>query len=810
MRHRRILPLLLIAVAPALVVPAGAQQATKYRVDGARAKSYIQYLCTDQMLGRQSCTETFRQAAEWAAARFKEWGLQPAGENGTYLQSVPIERGVVFSTGVPALSVGPTAFSLDDRDFNLLAISTAATSVNAPVVFAGYGISAPGKGLDEYAGLDVRGKVVLVLNGSPADAPEPRGRFGPTAEAPAAPAERFEAESTDTAKMRTAFQKGAVAILFYNPDATTDTGMRMPGGGGRGQQESWSPDRPFLAFTVTEPVARFLLRSDPQESPGGTSRRLGDLRLSVKRGEAVSYTTSSTVRLKGYDKIERFSADLGNNIATNVIAKIPGTDRNLRSQYVIIGGHLDHLGVRNGYVYNGADDNASGSAVVMEIARVLSENKYRPRRTMIFCLWCGEELGLLGSQYYSDHPTDGVTMDGVVTYVNMDMVGLGDRIGAPGALNFPEIWEVIKRDQEPDVISVVDARTGGPGGSDHSAFVVRGIEALGLMTSGGTGHPDYHQPEDDTEKIDPEILRKTGQFVLQGIVNLADERRVNLLIPDRLNRYNAVMLRLSTFNPEVPQSTYRYHEASFRDRAGLVKVTLDSAMAIATRPTQTSAAPQMAAFAARGGGGQARSRKSVNRGIRDLRPFEGDIDLLVSSAELLGFGRVDVKGDDGVWFAGGRLTARGREVLKAMEAANIVLHLDSPAAGLLRDVVGAAAKPFIVTGTYTVEPDLVGAINQKGVLLGVTFDPKNVAACVRDLGALKTRLGDADNLVLCATTNDGLQEAGSALYLQLIKAGWTHEEIAGSGGGRGAQAGGIAGGNLGRLGAVARMGPPRG
>jgi hypothetical protein len=115
-----------------------------------------------------------------------------------------------------------------------------------------------------------------------------------------------------------------------------------------------------------------------------------------------------------------------------------------------------------------------------------------------------------------------------------------------------------------------------------------------------------------------------------------------------------------------------------------------------------------------------------------------------------------------------------------------------------------------VTGTYTVEPDLVAAINQKGVLLGVTLDPKNVAACVRDLGALKTRLGDADNLVLCATTDDGLQEAAGTLYLQLIKAGWTHEEIAGSGGGRGAQAGGIAGGNLGRLGAVARMGFPRG
>src|SRR3972149_8002813 len=119
------------------------------------------------------------------------------------------------------------------------------------------------------------------------------------------------------------------------------------------------------------------------------------------------------------------------------MGKVEGSDPTLKAQYVIVGGHLDHVGVTNGVIFNGADDNASGAATTMEVARLFAVNKVQPKRTMVFCLWTGEEQGLLGSNYYAAHPTYGVSLDRTGGGLDLDMGALGGRIGAPGALNFP-------------------------------------------------------------------------------------------------------------------------------------------------------------------------------------------------------------------------------------------------------------------------------------------------------------------------------------------------------------------------------------
>ncbi|MGD2123399.1 MAG: M20/M25/M40 family metallo-hydrolase [Gemmatimonadota bacterium] len=772
--------------------PLSAQGNTEIRVDGDRIKSYIEYLSTDEMMGRQSMTPYYQEAAEWVAAQYEAWGLEPAGDNGTYFHRVPITRPLTWMEGVPRLAINGDPYSVVEGDFSVHASSTVASVADAGVVFVGYGISAPAKGLDEYAGVDVRGQVVLALRGSPADTPEPRtgGSMAPGPRDTPEPEEAWEAESQDIAKIRTAYEKGAAAILLYDPDAAASSASGFPGR--RGQpQETFESSRDFLAFTITDRAFRAIMKPDFQESVRGFTTRLNGIRNEIKYGNPQSVSTGASVQLKGYEASEEYSEELGNNFAYNVVAKLPGRDRGLRDEFVVMGGHLDHLGVRNGQVYNGADDNASGTAVAMEVARVLKEADYRPRRTIVFAAWCGEEMGLFGSNYFVSNPPEGIDIDKVVTYFNMDMVGLGDAIGAPGALNFPTIWEVIKRDQDEDVMAAVRPSTGGTGGSDHSAFIQLGIEALALMTSGGVGHPYYHQPEDDTGKIDPEILRKTGQFVLQGTINLADEREVELLIEDRQDLYNALQFDVTSFNPG--QGDFVQVDLSARTHDDLVETVLDSAMAVTTtlREAQGQPAPQMGRARMAGGFGFS-AKKSFNRGTDDLDIFEGDVSLLLAAAEFVGFGRLDIEGDDGHWVVGGGLSADGRAAIPLLEENEVWIHLASPSETLLTDMLAVSSEPFIVTGDYSLTAAMVDEINEKGVILGIEVDPGNVAKAVSDIEGMRVRLGDTDNLVLCATAQEGMEEAENALYMGLLEQGWTHEEIAGD---RRA-GGGIAGGNL--------------
>ena len=751
----------------------------KLRVDGDRIKSYIEWMARDEMEGRKSLTDGYRKAAEWAADNFQKWGLQPAGQDGTFFQNVPIERGFTYTTGMPELKVGNQKFMLEERDFSIHPSSTAATRIDSEIIFVGYGISAPDKGLDEYADIDVEGKIVLALQGSPKDANAPVGRFAPTAGDEEVSNEAWEKESSDRAKIQTAYEKGAAAILLFDPrpPAASNSDQRFMRNQRPRQEQNDEPelefDRDFLIFTIESRVFHAIMKPDKQESLAGFNQRLDTIRWDIRKKKVRSMAAGVKAQLKGYDNVEEYSEELKNNISRNVLAKIEGTDPNLKDEYIIIGGHLDHLGVRNGLVYNGADDNASGSAVVMEIARVLSEAGYKPKRTIIFCCWCGEELGLLGSNHYTSNPCDGVTMDKVVTYFNLDMVGLGDTIGAPGALNFPSIWEVIKKNQDEDVLSVIEPETAGPGGSDYSGFITKGIEALALMTSGGGGHPDYHRPEDDADKMDPEILRKTGQFVLQGIMNLAQETKENLLIENRLWIYEGSRLSIANINPDLEESDWS-------------RINIDGY-------SQDKLRWRIASV-------EEKPRKTLEAGISDLKIFDGDVELLIAASDALGFGRVDIKGSDGEWIVKDRLTENGRYALGMMEENRIVVNLVSPPPQLLRDVLASASQPFIVTGFYLLDPQTYEQINKKNVILGVKFDTSDVEGCIERLEKVKKALGDTDNLVLFATSTRDMDEAKKDLYTNLMKNGWKTEEVGSAGArrglGRSTSGTGIAGGNL--------------
>ncbi len=519
------------------------------QVDGHRIHKTAAYMSADQFLGRKPNTPEFFRLQEWVASQYRSWGLEPAGDGESYYQAVPISREYAVNYGTPRMIINGREFFARYEDFVLDPRSTAGITIQKPVVFVGYGISAPEKGLDEYVGVDVRGKFVLVLNGNPVEFKPPRpmlARRDTSAQKPEPyDAETWAQESRDSTKIMVAYEKGAAGILFYHPDADAMTGRRFF------RQPDLTPfDRPFIVITrMSQEVFRWLMWSDPQMSSRGFRTWFNTLRSDIKKGSARSFATGRSAKIISFEKTLFKGAAFKDSLCRNIIAKIGGSDPLLKDEYVVIGAHFDHVGVSAGQIYNGAEDNASGSAVVMEVARLMKELHLQPRRTILFCLWTGEELGLIGSRYWVDHPTAGVSMDRVVAYFNLDMVGIGEELNAPGALNFPTIWEVICKDQDEEVMRIVKPREGGPGGSDHSAFIELGIEALALMTSDEEGHPDYHDTGDDAHKLEPDILGKTAQFVLQGAYNLAQENEQPLLISERQNLYDALSWNITLINP---------------------------------------------------------------------------------------------------------------------------------------------------------------------------------------------------------------------------------------------------------------------
>jgi hypothetical protein len=743
---------------------------TAIRVDGAVIKGYIEYLAADDKEGRKSLTPGYEKMAEWAAGKFKEWGLKPAGDNGTFLQAVPIDNGFTWTTGVPELVIDGRAFYVKDTDFTVDSRSTAGARASGDIVFVGYGISAPAKGLDEYAGVDVKDKLVIVFKGAPKDAPAARGMFGVTPTEPK-DVEPWADESKDQAKIKTAYDKGAAAVLLFAPEKLSPA-PAVPGqpmtlaqamaamgmGGPAGAPMTFA--RPFLVVSdINERVFRQVMYRNAQESPRGFVARMDQWRRDIRDKKPHSVATGVKGQVKGWDSAAVYGPAQKNNTSHNVIGKVEGTDPKLKAQVIVIGGHLDHVGVTNGVVSNGADDNASGAATTMEMARLFAANAatIKPKRTIYFALWCGEELGLLGSNYWVKQPTDHVSLDNVVANFNNDMVGLGDRIGAPGGLNFPTIWDVILKNQDADVVKNLETSTAGPGGSDYAAFIEKGIESLALMTAGGIGHPDYHDAGDDAAKIDAEMLRKNGQFVLQGAINVANETTVTLLIPDRQHLYDG--MRLSPLNL-----------ATVRSSSG--------AMFIMTGPGMIQQAPQQG------------PRFGVSL---DASAFGGNEAMIDLAARQLSVGRVQVVGADPNWFGANGLTDRGKSALKAFENAGVVVQLVNPSARLLADMFDNAKKGFVVSGLTTVPDEaLAKAITAKNVVVTVDFDAAAPQALATRLIDMKKALGGSGHLVLTtderiATSPMGdtvqsprqkiVDAAKQLMYLALVKAGWTKDEI---------------------------------
>lgn len=484
---------------------AAAKRAVRPTADGAKAFAHVAYLASNDFRGRKSGTPEYRRAAEYVAAEMAKLGLKPGGDNGAFFQEVPFKTWSDFGQPVRLEIVSPERrvyFAGRGRDFTPVN-GTGSGRARGGLVFAGYGAVAEKEAWDDYAGLDVKGKVVLLMPDLPAS-------FGSESRS----AWTFEK------KVLTAAEKGAVGLIEM--DLETPGEARRPG-----QRQRVGALRPGQApegFVVLRAGRDFL--NDAFYMVGKSWRDLVSKTLRLKKPHTADLGVEVEIEAH-YVSEER--------TAPNVIGVWPGADAKLKAEAIVMGGHLDHLGVGiDGWVYPGADDNAGSAAVILETVRALAAAKFKPARTILFCAWAGEELGLVGSRWYTEHPV--VPLDKTALYMNLDMVGTGDSDLLVGGLTeFAELFEIVKRGLDAATLAKLKPRPNYRG-SDHTAFWSKGVPAISLRTGEvltnelDDEHPEYHMPGDGPGIIDPELLRLSAQYHCDILWSLASCRE-NLLDP---------------------------------------------------------------------------------------------------------------------------------------------------------------------------------------------------------------------------------------------------------------------------------------
>lgn len=464
---------------------AGASEAVpEFDVPADRYMSHITFLADDALKGRGTGDVGNELAAGYIAGQFAAAGLLPAGENGTYFQPFTVKRGAKLSDDTRLSVQGAAVTPKLGETFLPLGFS-AQGPFEAPVVFAGYGAVYAGKNHDDYAGLDVTGKAVLMLRRMPEGWGRAEGESNP---------------AMFSTKMKLAEEKGAAAVLIVNQDPGDDgEDVLMP------FRVTGEPNA-IPALHVSRTLADAMLQAGGQPT-------IAELQKKLDEGHGPASAALTGVSVQGEVKY-----DVTELATRNVIGLLPGTGPD-KDKYIVIGGHHDHLGERRGQIHNGADDNASGTAGVIEAAHALAPLPHRDR-SVLFMTYSGEEIGLLGSKHYVEHPT--VPLESIVTMINLDMIG---RLDEATIDNMMEVQGVGTGDSFKALLDRRSEATGmkyfleesANGPSDHASFYKKGIPSIFFHTG---LHDDYHAPGDDVEKVNAEGGAKVTEFICGVVYDL--------------------------------------------------------------------------------------------------------------------------------------------------------------------------------------------------------------------------------------------------------------------------------------------------
>ena len=483
-------------------------------ISASELYKHVGYLASDELEGRMTGSEGVRKAGDYIAEQMRKSRLEPMGDNGTYFQAFPFPAGIELVAAKNALQVrqvfaNSAAYdAILDSDFRPLSFSSNSRVVGE-VVFAGYGLVVPGDGeksaYNSYENLDVDGKIVLVLDDVPSDVTtEQRVNYGLYA------APRYKAKQ--------AMQRGAKGFLLV-------IGPNSPAAGTLISLSRTDSDSGIVAACVTVETASKML---------GIGMGLAEAQSALDKGEIPEdfkkiAETGSSVALTTH--LERREGH-----CRNVIGLIPPMGRgSIADEYILVGAHYDHIGHgegggsrahagEEGKIHNGADDNASGTATVLELLAALADERRdasddRPRRGIIVALWSGEEIGVIGSSYFAQHPP--CPLGRIAAYVNFDMVGRleNGKLMLQGLGSSPD-WRRLVEKVNVTTPLAVTLQDDPYLPTDTHAFYPAGIPIISFFTG---VHEDYNRPTDDADTLNYRGMQRIAQWARTLVDTLAGQ-----------------------------------------------------------------------------------------------------------------------------------------------------------------------------------------------------------------------------------------------------------------------------------------------
>ncbi|MBO0860885.1 MAG: M28 family peptidase [Chloracidobacterium sp.] len=463
----------------------------------------LTFLASDALEGRMSLQRGSEVAINFIAAEFDRAGLKPLTGD-SYLQPVELieYRADPRAMGLKLMRGGHEESYESPRDF--IGGFPIEMTVSAPVVFAGYGVTAPEFGYDDYKDLDAKGKIVLIFDHEPQEN-DPKSVFNGLGNT---------RHANSRLKILNAQRHGAVGVLMVSePNRTHPSNQERMA---RIPRTARTP-LPSQALADSETKIPLLVVSDTLAGrllePAG--KKPGELQSAIDaslqgQSQALADTTVEMRVVNGEHR---------RGVSYNVIGMIEGSDPQLKNETIVFSGHYDHDGIRDGQIFHGADDNGSGTAGVIELARAFASNPAKPKRSLLFAVFAAEERGLLGSYFYVAHPLRPLQTTRAV--INFDMIGRNETPSAQteglieiaadtsnelnliGVINSPDYRDVVERENARVGLKLNykwdnDAALNVFQRSDQFPFALRDIPAMWWFTG---FHPDYHQTTDTVEKI---------------------------------------------------------------------------------------------------------------------------------------------------------------------------------------------------------------------------------------------------------------------------------------------------------------------